>query len=1119
MLYLALVSKNAFIKISFKLMHIHKPNFSALNILKCVLHSLFIFFLIAHIFTESHAQYNWSNLPIGGGGFVSGIITSKSQPGLMYARTDVGGAYRWDSPNSKWIPLFDWVSENETGYMGVESMAIDEKQPNRLYILAGTSYFNGGKTAILISNDYGATFTIKDVSSQFKAHGNGMGRQTGEKLVVDPVNSNIIYCGTRLGGLWKSADAGLTWSQVWNGAPGTDISNANGISAVVLDSSSVSGGITQRIFFGVSRTNSTNLYVSNDGGATFAGVSGAITTLMPQRMVLSADSNLYVTYADTVGPWNITNTIGKISKYNIATSAWTPVSPAPNKSFGGISIDPKNPKRLVASTINVYDLQYGTAYGDRIYLSTDGGLTWKDLFNGGITLDNNGITWIGGNAIHWAGCVEFDPFDTKKVWVVSGNGIFTNDDVDSSPAAWRFEVKGLEETVALGFISIEGGPVVSVIGDYDGFRNTDVTKYGTVHQPRMGSTSGLDYASLNPKVVLRAGSAMYYSMDTAKTWTKCTMKGSNGQVAVSANGMVFLHAPENSSTVYRSVDAGATWVSVSGLNVTGMKPVADPVNSNKFYAYNSNTGAMMVSTDGGRSFVSGGVVGYGGRVRIGVTPGKEGHLWVARSGGLSRSVNSGSSFSVVSGVTYCEAVGLGKADSATAYHTIYIWGTVGGIQGLYKSTDQGTNWVRINDDTHEYGGTGNGAFVVGDMNEYGRVYMSTVGRGIVMGRRVGADTNQAPVVSISSPANGSTFVAGDTIAITVTASDPDGSVSYVEFYDGSVLIGTSSTYPYSFQWNNVPVGTHTIIAHVTDNMGLLSVSASAMISDTVTPDCHGDHGGSAYVDSCSTCVGGKTGLSACLIDCYGDWGGTAYVDNCSQCVGGNTGLSPCVIMQGEAACTYNGNIYTYGTTFLSMQNSVGASATWAFQSAGSQSITLKIIYFNNGSTAYTAQLFVNNVSQIASVSFPPAGFSWVEKDITFSLSDGTNQVKLVLSSTSNGYGFAIDNFTWNNSAVTPGNCSALTAVNAATAGNESNLYVYPNPFTEEVSVTFNAPSVRDMNLKVIDMKGRVVYESGAYRTNQKINLGKELPAASGIYMIIGIYDDKMQVVKVEKIGN
>jgi hypothetical protein len=115
-------------------------------------------------------------------------------------------------------------------------------------------------------------------------------------------------------------------------------------------------------------------------------------------------------------------------------------------------------------------------------------------------------------------------------------------------------------------------------------------------------------------------------------------------------------------------------------------------------------------------------------------PGSEGHIWVALYGnGLTRSVNSGQTFTKVSNVTNCSAVGVGKADKGATYPTIYIWGTVGGITGVYRSTDQGANWVRINDDQHQYGGLANGQYVIGDMNVFGRVYMSTAGRGVAFG--------------------------------------------------------------------------------------------------------------------------------------------------------------------------------------------------------------------------------------------------------------------------------------------------------------------------------------------------------------------------------------------------
>ncbi|HWW72083.1 MAG TPA: exo-alpha-sialidase, partial [Duganella sp.] len=80
------------------------------------------------------------------------------------------------------------------------------------------------------------------------------------------------------------------------------------------------------------------------------------------------------------------------------------------------------------------------------------------------------------------------------------------------------------------------------------------------------------------------------------------------------------------------------------------------------------------------------------------------------------------------------AVGFGKAAPGAAYPTVYIWGTVGGVRGLFRSTDAGAGWLRINDDDHQYGGPGDAQFVIGDNNTFGNVFMSTAGRGIVFGK-------------------------------------------------------------------------------------------------------------------------------------------------------------------------------------------------------------------------------------------------------------------------------------------------------------------------------------------------------------------------------------------------
>lgn len=686
------------------------------------------------------SAYNWNNVAIGGSGFVSGIIASKTQRGLIYLRTDVGGAYRWDKSSSRWIPLTDWLSDGETGLLGVESIAIDPTTPSKVYLLTGISYHNGGNTAILKSSDYGQTFTKIDVTSQFKEDGNGMGRNSGEKLQVDPADGNVLYVGTRAKGIFKSSDGGLTWNHLDN-LNVAATSNGNGISFVVLDPTSVSGGATQRLFLGVSRYGSAgnNMYVSTDAGKTFTAVIGGPSTLMPQRAVI-AGGNLLVTYADGAGPSG-NSAIGEgmdqgqVWKYNISTGNWTNITPTLNRAYAGITVDPNNADHIVVSTINYFKPQYGRANGDKIFSTNDGGATWVDVNARGFVLDTGGVPWINGYSIHWAGSIEFDPFDTKTVMVVSGDGLFKTSDIDAAPTTWKFDVAGLEETVPLNLISIPNGPVISAIGDYDGFRHSDVSRYSPINSPTMGTTTGLDFAAQNTNVVARVGSAMYVSNDMGINWKKtASLHGTNGQVAISADGKVLVHSPQNSAVSYYSTDSGANWTAVSGLNVSNARPVADSVNANKFYALNGSR--FLVSTNAGVSFTAAGNLSSAkGSKVIRVAPGKEGDIWVPLyGGGLARSTDSGAKFTNFANVDYAAAIGFGKAAVGAKYPTVYLWGTVAGVRGMFRSTDTGANWTRINDDAHQYGGPGDGQFVVGDMNTYGVVYMSTAGRGIVYGR-------------------------------------------------------------------------------------------------------------------------------------------------------------------------------------------------------------------------------------------------------------------------------------------------------------------------------------------------------------------------------------------------
>ena len=93
--------------------------------------------------------------------------------------------------------------------------------------------------------------------------------------------------------------------------------------------------------------------------------------------------------------------------------------------------------------------------------------------------------------------------------------------------------------------------------------------------------------------------------------------------------------------------------------------------------------------------------------------------------------------------------------------------------------------------------------------------------------------NTAPTASITSPADGAIFPWKPTITITATASDPGGSVTRVEFRDGTTVVGQDTTAPYAYTWRNVPPGSHTLTARATDNAG--AATTSSPVGITVRP--------------------------------------------------------------------------------------------------------------------------------------------------------------------------------------------------------------------------------------------------------------------------------------------
>jgi uncharacterized coiled-coil protein SlyX len=81
-----------------------------------------------------------------------------------------------------------------------------------------------------------------------------------------------------------------------------------------------------------------------------------------------------------------------------------------------------------------------------------------------------------------------------------------------------------------------------------------------------------------------------------------------------------------------------------------------------------------------------------------------------------------------------------------------------------------------------------------------------------------------PVVDLTAPATGSSFAQGGTINLTATASVQGGTISKVEFYQGTTKLGEDVSSPYQYPWTNVMAGDYTLVAKAFDSYNNVSVS-------------------------------------------------------------------------------------------------------------------------------------------------------------------------------------------------------------------------------------------------------------------------------------------------------
>jgi hypothetical protein len=747
-------------------------------------------------------------------GFVTGIIAHPLDNTLIYAKTDVGGIFRWNNVERSWVPLLDGKGVGN----GIESVAIYEGDVNRVYVATDS--------VLYVSQDQGETWTPMNGLKVYM-NGNGDWRQAGERLAIDPNgNGAVLLFGSRKDGLWRSTNNGINWSKIATIPNGSD----GGVTFVTIDKTSgTSTTASQKIYVGVQGS---GVYSSSDGGSNWELLSGGpATTLKPVGGAVASNGKAYFAYAG--GPYGS----GDGAIYILDNNTMSNITPA-NRAytgFVGVSVDPNNGSHILA-----YEFNGGPS--NAIHRSTNGGSTWTQLpFNNGSQPGTKNVTepsyyptwssWTNGGQI----MVDY----AGNAWITTGFGVYRTQNIAGSPAQWVAEMKNLEElcVYVLKVPPVTGGADLFVGGaDMGGFRLEDVDQVPTskLLPNDFAYISGMSYSAGNPSFIAFVGSDQngntpkaQFSSNNGTTWTNFASRPTGaflGNIAVSATDvarMVWAPLNQNWTTPanvlpHYTTDGGSTWTQSNGFPASGNDATilwscsqfltADKVNGMRFYYYEpgiwpGTTGNFYASTDGGVNFtkIKTGLSQWY-QVKIESVPGLEGHVWFTTHKGsaLSRTTDGGATWITVSSVTQSKTVGFGKPIAPSTYPTVFIYGEVGGQWGTFRSTDYGSTWTMIG------GQLPSVRDIEGDMRTEGLVYVSTSGRGVFYGTPSAPPVNQAPVVNAgsdqtitfpsSATLNGSTSDDGlpsNTLSNTWSKHSGPGTVTFGDAADLSTTVGFS----------------------------------------------------------------------------------------------------------------------------------------------------------------------------------------------------------------------------------------------------------------------------------------------------------------------------------------
>ena len=739
-----------------------------------------ILLLFMYIFPLTFAQeFTWQSLPLGGGGFLTGIVTHPAQKDLIYARTDVGGVYKYQSPTSEnerpyWQQLMNWIPVENMQLWSCDGIALNPFNVNEVYALLGQYLWNDFPSGVYKSDDQGKTW---HQLYETKCGGNENNRWIGEPIAVQPAEGGkVIIAGTRQDGVIRSDDGGSTWSKVASINPDPE---GLGVRCVVFDPQNPDY---------VYAVDSYNVYRSQDAGRTFTVI---LSNKSMRQAVVTSEGRLYVTTQEGIFSGNRGEIPMKLSGLAINSDL---------KDINAITVDIHNPKHLVVAEQN-------GGFNNRIYRTTDGGNTWNEIARKSEVKNN--VPWYEYR--HFAAALaslKLDPFYPNKLWFTDWYLPWKSEDISLDKPLFETVPWGVEELVVFDIISPSNDALLyQGCADNGGFTHYSLTDYPTVWYDNQEST-GIDFCEAHPEYVVRVSSLGWgqsnfkisLSSDCGKSWK--TVGGNistTGKMAYSSKNVNnFIWAPTGSNQKLKyTLDGGATAMKESsGLPAFSINGsfwdnysrfiASDRINGDKFYV--ALPGQLYISTDGGASFTKGAQVpGQAGSPAYYLTtsPYEEGVLWLSTGqSGLRYSSDSGRTLRKVGRFTSTKCVTVGPPLDGNI-PVVYVFGRLDGVWGMYASYDNGENWTRINSDNMQL--SNNPRQLSADRNRPGRVYLGTGGVGIIYGECQLPATKAVPPVI--SPAGGK-INSDDTFWI--TAAEENAEIYYTT--DGSEPTVNSKKY-------------------------------------------------------------------------------------------------------------------------------------------------------------------------------------------------------------------------------------------------------------------------------------------------------------------------------------